>query len=367
MNKAQAAVLWQGEKRLVIENIEIENPQPDEVLIDIRASGICHTDMVMRDQHVPTPQPVILGHEGSGVVLKVGDNVSEFELGDHVGLSFATCGACPSCLDNEPSYCYEFFPRNFFGTRADGTTSVICKDKKVHSHIFGQSSFSTKLLSHKSNVVKIDKTFPLEFAGPFGCGFQTGAGTVLNSLKVREGSSVMVLGAGTVGMCSMMAAKIAKAKKIIAVDIHDNRLELAKKIGATHTVNTKQAELESQTNQIAPEKVDYIIDTTGYIPLVEQSLSLVAPRGEIALVAAYAPDAKVTFDVMPFMSAGIRIRGVIEGDTDIKTFIPELMDHFLEGRFPIDKIIKTYDFKDINQAVEDSESGLVIKAVVKMD
>ncbi len=366
MNKASGAVLWAGEKSMSVEEIEVEDPRPDEVLVKVFSSGVCHTDMVMRDQHVPTPQPVVLGHEGSGVIEKVGKDVTEFEVGDHVSMSFATCGTCPSCSDGEPSYCYEFFPRNFFGTRADGTTSITCKNEKIHSHIFGQSSFSTKLVCHKTNLVKIDKDFPLELAGPFGCGFQTGAGAVLNSLKVRSDSTVMVLGTGTVGMCAIMAAKIAGASKVIAVDLHESRLQTTLEVGATDTVNLSSAKLSDSIEKIAPNKIDYVVDTTGHIPLIEEAIQFVAPRGAIALAAAYRPDAKMTFDVMPFMSTGLTIRGVVEGDTDIKTFIPKLVSYYKAGKFPIDKIVKKYSFEEINQAIEDSESGEAIKAILLM-
>ena len=366
MNKAISAVLWSGEKQLALEDVDIEDPREDEVLVKIAASGICHTDMVMRDQGVPTPQPVVLGHEGAGIIEKVGPGVSHLKPGDKVVLSFSTCGHCPSCSRHEPAYCYDFFPLNFFGARADGSTSITCRGQPIHSHIFGQSSFSTHAVCNVRNVVKVQDDLPLPMLAPFGCGFQTGAGAVLNSLQVKPGSSVMILGTGTVGMSAIMAAKIAGATDIIAVDIHDSRLRLAREIGASHTINTHDTELEAGVQQICGAGVDYIIDTTAYLPLVQRAIALLAPRGCLGLAAAYPPDAQLSFGVMPFMSTGLTIRGIVEGDTDIQTFIPRLIDDYRRGLFPVDKIIQLFDFKDINAAIESSETGEVVKAVVVM-
>ena len=366
MNHAKCAVLWPDNKTLVVEDAEIENPRADEVLVKVLASGICHTDMVMRDQGVPTPHPVVLGHEGAGIIEKVGDDVTGLKVGDKVAMSFSTCGHCPSCSDGAISYCYQFFPLNFFGQRPDGSTSIRCKGESIHSHIFGQSSFATYAVSPARNIVKIDEDIPFEFLAPFGCGLQTGAGAVLNSLKVKPGSSVAVLGSGTVGMAAIMAAKIAGASEVIAIDVKENRLQLAMEVGATHTVNTTQEDVETAVKKIKEAGVDYVVDTTAYIPLVEQCIKLLAPRGTLGLVAAYRPDAKINFDVMPFMSTGLKIQGVVEGDTDIKNFIPQLIKYYQEGQFPIDKIIKTFSFDEINQAIESSETGEVVKAVVVM-
>lgn len=367
MNMAQAAVLWPGAKDLAIETLEIDNPRADEVLVKVIASGICHTDMVMRDQGVPTPQPVVLGHEGAGIVEKVGDQVSAFKPGDRVAMSFATCGSCPSCAKAAPAYCYEFFPLNFFGIRSDGSTSLRKRDRAIHSHIFGQSSFSSHVVCSQRNLVKVPDAVPLEIAGPFGCGFQTGAGAVLNSIKVAEGSSVLVLGAGAVGMSAVMAAAyIAKAKTVITADLNPERLALAKTIGGTHTVLGNDADFAEKIRQICPNGVDTIIDTTGFLPLVEPCVHLLAPKGTLGLVAAYRADAKLTLDVMPFMSTGKKVQGIVEGDTDITTFIPQLLHYYKQGLFPVEKLITYFDFADINDAIEQSETGKVIKAIVRM-
>jgi len=365
-NNARAAVLWPDRKDFSVENVVIEDPRPGEVLVKVVASGICHTDVVLRDMGV-TARPVVLGHEGSGIVEKVGDGVTEFKPGDRVGMSFASCGECPSCRKNALAYCHEFFPLNFMGNRRDGSSSLSKNSQRIGSHVFGQSSFATHAICSPRNLVKVDDSVPLELVGPFGCGLQTGAGAVLNSMKVPKGASVMVLGAGVVGLAAVMAAaNIAEAKQVIAVDLHVSRLDVASAVGATHVVNGASGELAKQIREICPAGVDYIFDTSGHLPLVEESIDLLAIQGTLGLIASYAPGEKLSFDAVMFMITGKRIQGVVEGDSDIKTFIPQLLDYYKRGLFPIDKLVRFYDLVDINQAVEDAEHGKTIKAVVRM-
>jgi aryl-alcohol dehydrogenase len=366
MTQAQAAVLRADINTFSIETVDLEDPRQGEVLVKIVATGICHSDMVLRDAKI-TKRPIVLGHEGAGIVTRVGAGVCEFKAGDRVAMSFAACGSCPSCQTSAPAYCAQFFPLNYFGSRLDGSTSISNAGERIGSHIFGQSSFATYAVCPAQNLVKVDDDISLEIAGPFGCGFQTGAGSVLNSLSVPRGASVMVLGAGAVGLSAVMAAAhIASAATVIAVDLHDTRLNLAMSVGASHKINGGAEHLEELVKAICPAGVDYIIDTTAYVPLAQRCVNLLASQGTMALVAAYPLDVKFNFDVSMFMATGRKIQGVMEGDSDIKEFIPRLLEHYKQGRFPVDRIIKYYDFADINQAIKDSERGTTIKAIIKM-
>ncbi len=366
MTSVRSAVLWPEGHQLSIETLELEEPRENEVLVKIVATGICHTDMVLRDTGAAAA-PVVLGHEGAGIVERVGAAVSGYQPGDRVAVSFSSCGTCPSCENEAPSYCNDFFLLNFFGNRPDGSSSLSKGDLAIRSHVFGQSSFSSHIVCPASNLVKVDEAVPLELVGPFGCGFQTGAGAVLNSLNVAKGASVMVLGAGAVGMSAIMAAAhIAEAATVIAVDIKDARLELATAVGATHILNGAVDDFDAAVREICPQGVDYIIDTTGIVAVIEPCVALLAAQGVLGLVAAYEPGATFTFDLLSVMTGGRRIQGVMEGDTDIKTFIPALLEHYKQGRFPVDKIVRYYDFEEINTAIADSESGDTIKAIVKM-
>jgi aryl-alcohol dehydrogenase len=324
--------------------------------------------MVMRDGLLPIPLPVVLGHEGSGIVLAVGSAVTDLSPGDHVVLSFLSCGHCPSCDEHQPAYCHAWVPLNFFGARADGSSALTdAQGQPVHGHIFGQSTFASHALVNRRNTVKVDKDVPIELLGPLGCGIQTGAGAVLNSCRVRAGSSVAVIGTGAVGISAVMAAKIAGAATIVALDINAQRIALAMELGATHGI-------QSDTGSFADHAAaagcaagfDYIIDTTGIADLVNRAIAALAPRGEIALVGAYAPGTQVAADTTHIMSAGRVIRGVVEGGADPQAFIPELIGYFRDGRFPFDRLVQYFAFEEIADAITQGETGKVIKPILKL-
>lgn len=233
----KAAVTKSKGAKFNIETINLDEPKAEEVLIRIVASGICHTDMVARDQEYPVPLPAVLGHEGSGIIEKVGQSVTSLAPGDHVVMGFAHCGKCSQCLSGHPYVCERFFDLNFVGKMEDGTCRHHNHDNEGLSNFFGQSSFGTYTVANERNVVKVDKEVDLALLGPLGCGIQTGSGAVLNRLQPETGSSIAVFGAGAVGLSALMAAKAISCGTIIAVDIHENRLELAKELGATHIVN----------------------------------------------------------------------------------------------------------------------------------
>jgi aryl-alcohol dehydrogenase len=275
----------------VLEHLVLEDPRAGEVLVRMVGVGVCHTDMVMRDAMLPVPMPVVLGHEGAGVVEKLSAGVTGLAVGDHVVLSFASCGGCGACHDHAPAYCEAWVPLNFFGARADGTTALRdAAGEAVHSHVFGQSSFANHAVVHQRNAIKVDTDLPLDLLGPLGCGIQTGAGAVLNALKVRAGASVAVIGAGAVGLSAVMAARLAAAATIVALDINAARVDLARGMGATHAFLANRATMaEHATAAGCPAGFDYIIDTTGIAAVANAAIPALANRGELALVGAYAP------------------------------------------------------------------------------
>jgi aryl-alcohol dehydrogenase len=351
-----------------LETLILDDPAPQEVLVALRGVGVCHTDMVMRDGLLPVPIPAVLGHEGAGVVARVGNAVTDLAVGDHVVLSFASCGGCGPCRDHAPAYCHDWAALNFSGARADGSTAL--RDgagAPVHSHVFGQSSFASHALAHRRNVVKVDRDLPIELLGPLGCGIQTGAGTVLNALRVRAGASVAVIGAGAVGLSAVMAATIAGAATIAVLDIKPQRLDLALSLGATHAFHADSAAMTTHAAAAGcPAGFDYIIDTTGLIGPCNAAIAALAPRGELALVGAYAPGASLSADAAALMSGGRVIRGVVEGSADPARFIPELIAHHRAGRFPFDRLVRFFDFADIAAAIAAGESGQVVKPVLRL-
>ncbi|WP_203333581.1 NAD(P)-dependent alcohol dehydrogenase [Planococcus beigongshangi] len=360
--KIKAAVTHGQGEDFKFEEVELGEPKADEVLVKIVASGVCHTDAVARDLGL-SPFPAVLGHEGSGIVEKVGSGVTAIEAGDHVVLSFAYCGHCENCRTAHPTVCLNFNDLNFGGKMQDGTNRIHHHDQGV-STFFGQSSFGTFAVANERNVVKVDPEVDLSLLGPLGCGIQTGAGTVLNRFKPEFGSSIAVYGSGAVGLSAVMAAKIAGCLNIIAVDIHDSRLELAKELGATHTLNGKNVDVVAEIKKITKGGTHYAVETTGVPPVVKQAIHALRPLGSCAIVGV-TPE--ITFDVHnDIMAEGKTVMGVIEGDSVPQVFIPRLVDYYKRGMFPFDKLTKIYDFDQINEAFEDSKNGTSIKPIVKI-
>lgn len=358
MLKIEAAVVEAPGAAFRIESLALGAPGPDQILVAIRACGVCHTDLIMRDGHLPVTFPSVFGHEGAGVVEAVGTDVQSVQPGDHVLISFHSCGRCGACHDHQPGYCVEFVPRNFLGMSGPDDGGISRGDVQIGGNIFGQSAFATHALAYVRNVVKIDRDLPLEILAPLGCGIQTGAGTVLETLDVQPGQSIAVLGAGAVGLSAVMAAVIAGAGRIVVLDRHQHRLSIANTLGATATTDDLA---------LMGDGFDHIVDTTGSVALVEACIDKLAVRGTMALVGAYPGDPKLALDLSAIMSMGRRIIGVIEGGIDPQLFIPRLIDHYRAGQLPLEKLIRTYPLSAIAEAVAASESGAVIKPVLIMD
>jgi aryl-alcohol dehydrogenase len=235
----------------------------------------------------------------------------------------------------------------------------------VHGSFFAQSSFATHALATASNIVRVPRDAPLELLGPLGCGFQTGAGAVLNSLKVRAGSSIAILGVGAVGLAAVMAARIAGAGPIIAVDINPQRLVLATELGATHTINARTEDVAARTTEITGAGVNYSLEITGLPKMLRLAVDLLAPLGIAALIGGAPAGAEAAID-MNGLLAGRTVRGIAQGDSVPQIFIPTLIDMHRQGVFPFDRLIRFYDFEDINAAVEDTRRGDTIKAVLRI-
>jgi aryl-alcohol dehydrogenase len=365
-NAVTAAVVRQKGGPFVIEKLRMGEPRDDEVLVRIIATGMCHTDMIVRDQMYPVPQPIVLGHEGAGIIEKVGPRVVKVRPGDHVVLSFMSCGACRQCIQGRPNNCENFNAHNFSGGRADGSRSLEDDSGAVHDHFFGQSSFSTFALANERNVVKVRKDAPLELLGPLGCGIQTGAGAVMNALKVGHGASFAAFGSGAVGLAAIMAARAVGATTIVAVDVVSPRLALAKELGATHAVNAKETDPVAAIKEITGGGVQFALETTGLVPVVRQAVDALGVRGTLGIVGAAPPATDIKIDITEFMQMAKTIYGIIEGDSVPDVFIPELIDLYLQGRFPFDKLVKFYPFERINEAAKDSERGLTVKPIIRI-
>jgi len=360
-----AAVARTPNTDLTIEQLELDDLRPGEVRVRMVASGVCHTDAIVRDQVYPTPLPAVLGHEGAGVVEAVGSSVTTVDPGDHVLLAAAYCGHCNRCRAGQMAYCENLFAADFGGRRTDGSTALSKDGEVISSHFFGQSSFATYANVVEESVIKIDADVPLEIVAPLGCGIQTGAGTVLNELKPSLSSTLVVLGTGAVGAGAIMAGRVAGCSKVIAVDIHESRLELARELGATDTINTKDVDLTEEIMRLTEGKgADYVIDTTARPQLLRQAAEALGIRGTLVLVGAAAPGTEVTFEIGLSLVKGWTFKTVVQGSSVPQVFIPKLIELWKEGRFPIDKLVKSYPLEQINQGFADSASGITVKPVV---
>lgn len=354
VHKIQAAVLRAKGGPLKIESLEIEGPRDDEVLVRIVSSGICRTDIDFMDDW--DRDPVVLGHEGAGVVEVVGKNVKGVRPGDHVVLSYQSCGWCAECRKGHPAGCERFYDLNFGFARLDGSNAY--EVSGVRGHFFGQSSFATHALATGRNLVKAPKNLDLTLLAPLGCGLQTGAGTVMNSLKVPKGASIAVFGTGSVGLAAVMAASIVGAGPIIAIDKNPRRLDLALELGATHVIDSRSGDISSSLAHIAGHGVDYALEVTGDSTMHRLAVAAVKPKGTVALIAE--PGSSES------LPGGRKVIGVIQGDAVPQRFIPKLIELYRAGRFPFDRLVRFYDFKKINEAVADSRKGDTIKPVLRI-
>lgn len=364
--KVRAAVVRAPHAAMSLETLRLDEPRAGEVLVRIVATGVCHTDIAMRDQAFPVPQPIVLGHEGAGVVEALGAGVTKVRIGDPVVLTYNSCGQCPNCHAAMSSYCHRFFEYNFAGVRPDGSTSLEADSGRVHSNFFGQSSFATHALCHERNVVRVPKSVPLELMGPLACGIQTGAGAVINALRMGPGQSIVVFGTGSVGLSAIMAARLVGATVIIGVDLNDDRLALAKELGATHVINGREGKAAPAVQQLIEGGVNFALETTGLPSVIRDAVESLAPHGVCGLLGATPVTEEMTLNVAQLMTAGRTIRGIIEGDSVPDIFIPALIELYRQGRFPFDKLVRYYPFEAINDAISDSENGRAIKAIVRM-
>lgn len=364
----KAAVLRYAGKPLNIENAYLEEPRPNEVLVKLVASGVCHTDMVVRDQFFKTPIPMILGHEGSGVVEKVGAAVTTVEPGDHVVMTYMYCGLCAPCATGHPAHCEHMGLLNFGGSRMDGSCSSCAADGgELRDHFFGQSSFATRSIVSEFNLIKVRKDVPLELLGPLGCGIQTGSGAVLNALRVNAGSSFAAFGTGAVGLAAIMAARVAGATTIIAVDVNPERLALAQELGASHIVDSREADPVAEIRRITGGGALFTLECSGRAEVLRQAIDSLTTLGTCGIVGATREGTEASFNVNEVMIPGRRIMGIVQGDVVSRTFVPELIELYRQGRFPFDRLVKFYRFEELDQAMADSESGVTIKPILRFE
>ena len=368
MRNITAAVAHRPGGELRLEQVSLDGPRAGELLVRITAVGICHTDAVVQSGSLPMPFPAVFGHEGVGVVEQVGAGVTALAPGDTVVLTFDHCGVCPACRRHAPSHCAAFFPRNFSGLRPDGTVTMSAGDGPVHGSFFGQSSFATHALCGEVNAIRVDADLPVHLLAPLGCGIQTGAGAILNSFALPAGATLAVIGVGAVGLAAVMAARAAGAGRIVACDRNPDRLALAAELGATDTAYTGSRDLGEALRDLAPGGFDFILDTTGNMAVIAAAIGALAAGGTCGVIGASpSGDAALSFNYRDFLVSAKRVMGIIEGDSDPRAFIPRLVAMMKDGTLPLERLVVAYPFADINRALDDLNTGRVVKPVLVMD
>ncbi|KAJ5086811.1 Polyketide synthase enoylreductase [Penicillium alfredii] len=364
-----------------LQDVVLDEVRENEVLVEMKYTGLCHTDLAVQQGVISLGDfPVVLGHEGAGIVRRIGTRVQDKTLreGDIVFLSFTSCyrDACTACHEGRTGFCRNFTEINFGGARglsaADSPISLSGGDQRaVRAQFFGQSSLSKLAVVAETSIVKCPSesgitVADLEHLAPLGCGYLTGAGTVLNVLKTKPKTRFVVLGMGAVGLAAMLTARAQGVETIVAVDIVDAKLELAASLGASHTLNTKQQpDLVKGLRGLFSEGVDHILDTTGVIPLLEASVQALGHEGTLAIVGIAPVGSSLNINPRDILVSCKRILGVIEGNSNPALLLPYLINLYKQGKFPIDKFSKAYDADSMDQALKDLHTGKVIKPVIR--
>ena len=365
MKQIKAAVLEAYDTPFVLHDVEIDEPRDHEVLVKIVASGVCHTDGLAQHADLPFPPPGVLGHEGSGIVEAIGAKVTSVEVGDHVIIGWPWCGECEACLTGNPRYCALIGRLLAGGNRLDGSSAFRRDGGPLNSHFFGVSSFATYSITNESSLVNVEKSLPIEKLGPLACGIATGAGAVFNAAQPKIGDSLVVYGTGSVGLAAIMAAKNTGATKIIAVDLHDSRLEMARSLGATHTVNAKNDDPVSAIHDICGGPATFALECTGIIAVCRQAIDSVGMMGTAILIGGAPAGAEFSADHLTTLW-GKTIKGILGGEGTSKRLMTGLLDLYQQGRFPFDRLITEFPFDQVNEALAASYAGDVLKPLLIM-
>lgn len=359
-----ALALGKGEP-FAIEDIELDGPERGEVLVRVVASGLCETDIMVRDEWFPVPLPAVLGHEGAGIVEAVGPGVRRVSPGDHVVLTFSACGRCDPCRHGKSPYCGQMLERNLACRRPDGTTGYRRHGAPIGGHFFGQSSFASHSLVEERSVVVVPRDVPLQILGPLGCGVTTGAGAVLYGLRPSAGQSIAVFGAGIIGLSAVMAAVVAGCATIVVVDPHPGRREMAFTCGATQTVDPTTDDVVDAIRRLSGGGVDCSVETTGNAEVLRSAVDVTAPFGMCGVIGPAPVGTEAVLDVNMLLF-GRSVGGFIGGHVAPRRSVSRLVALHQQGHFPFERLLRHYAFDEINAAVADVIAGEIVKPVIRL-
>lgn len=364
--KSRAAVLFESGQPFEVCEVDVQAPQAGEVLVEIVAAGVCHTDYSIRTGQLAAPLPAILGHEGAGIVRDVGKGVTSVKPGDHViPLWRLSCGDCEYCNASRPALCAAGTDIRASGRLQDGTSRFSYEGKEI-KHFAGVSSFSNFTVIPEGAVLKIPQDLPLELAALLGCAVITGIGAVMNAAQVGPGSKVAVFGAGGVGVNVVQGAAMAGADMIIAVDRYDSRLEQAREFGATHCINAADGDTVALIRELTGGRgVDYAFEAAGLAVTLEQAYASLAKRG-VALAVGIPPNAaEIKISAAMLVYEERSLAGSLYGSAAPKQDIPEMIRLYRDGDLKLDELLtRSYPIEEINEAYAAMESGETLRSVV---
>ncbi len=363
--KMKAAVLYGANEPLRIEEVTLDDPQDNEVMVRLVATGICHSDLLLVKGDVPTLYPVVAGHEGAGVVEKVGRGVSTVRPGDHVVLpAIMSCGKCRPCIQGRPTLCLEALPAHLAGGMPGGGKRLH-NDRGDINVFYSQGSFAQYAVVHESSAVKVRADAPPDVVCLLSCRITTGVGAVSRRAGVRAGESIVIFGCGAVGLGAVMGARLSGAGQIIAVDMVEGRLETARQLGAGHTINASREDPRQRVFEITGDGADYALECIGNTEVMKQAFSCLHSTGTLVIVGV--PPAADVVSFFPFeLLFGKTVKGTFLGNVQPRLDVPRLVELFMDGRLPMDRLEPTvYRLEQINDAIQAVDRATVTRAVIR--
>ncbi len=371
--KTRAAVIHEMQKPrpyaqskpLVIETLDLDPPGPGEVLLRIRAAGLCHSDLSTINGDRPRPMPMVLGHEAAGEVVEIGPGGSDLEVGDHVILVFVpSCGHCMPCMEGRPALCEPGARSNGAGTLASGAIRLKRNGEPVYHHV-GVSAFSQYAVVARGSLVKIDKTLSFEEAALFGCAVVTGAGAVINTAKVQPGTATAIIGLGGVGLMSMLALKLSGARQVIAIDMLDDKLKLAGQLGATHTIKASAPDVVEQVKELSSGGVDFAFEMAGSVKALELAYKITRRGGTTVTASLPHPSHMMSLPATNLVAEERTLKGSYVGSCVPARDIPRFISLYRQGLLPVDRLMSDrIGLDQINEGFDRLADGVSVRQIL---
>ncbi|MGW7863064.1 zinc-dependent alcohol dehydrogenase family protein [Staphylococcus xylosus] len=374
--KTRAAVLremgsaepYAETKPITIETLELSEPKTNEVLIKIGAAGLCHSDLSVINGSRPRPMPMVLGHEAAGEVIELGPDVTDFEKGDHVVCTFIpSCGHCIPCKEGRPALCENGAASNEKGEMLTGGFRLQSEDNQTMYHHLGISGFAEYAVVSTNSIVKVDKDIPFEKVAIFGCAVITGIGAVINTANISAGSTVAVVGLGGIGLNAILGARLAGASEIIALDINEDKFELAKSLGATAVFNSGDDNVVENVKAYASGGVDYAFETAGVVPAMEVAYQITKCGGTTTTTGLPDPKHNFSFPQVTLAAEERTVKGSYVGSCVPERDIPRFVNLYKQSRLPVDQLLTdTLSLEEINEGFDRLARGEAARLVVKI-